>query len=93
MEDGALVLKRLEDELLGDDDHQAATAAEMPPPRLPPASQTPSASVCGGHAALGRGSRPLVATQDDETPQSSIPVVNRPREKKLEIARGKRTHR
>ena len=65
----------------------------MPLPRLPPASQTPSASVHGGRAAPGRGSRPLVATQDDETPQSSTPVVHRPQEKKLEIARGKRTHR
>ena len=60
LEDGALVLERLEDEPLGDDDHQAAAAAKMPPPRLPPASQTPSASVCGGRAAPGRGSRPLV---------------------------------
>ena len=47
----------------------------------------------GGRAAPGRGSRPLVATQDDETPQSSTPIVHRPREKKLDIARGKRTHR
>ena len=56
------MLERLEDELLGDDDHHATTAVEMPPPRLPPASQTPSASVRGGRAAPGRGSRPLVAT-------------------------------
>lgn len=93
LEDGALVLERLEDELLGDDDHQEAAAAEMPPPRLPLASQTPSASVRGGRAAPGRGLRPLVATQDDETPQSSTPIVHRPREKKLEISRGKRPHK
>ena len=93
MEDGALVLEHLEDELLGDDDHQEAAVAEMSPQRLPLASQTPSASVRGRRAAPGRGSRPLVATQDDETPQSSTPIVHRPREKKLKIARGKRTHR
>ena len=87
------MLERLEDELLGDDDHQAATTTKMPPPRLPPASQTPSASVRGGRAAPGHGSQPLVATQDDETPQSSTPIVHRPRQNKLEIARGKRTHR
>ena len=93
MEDGAFMLECLEDELLSDDDHQEAAAAEMPPPRLPLASQTPSASVRGCRAALGRGSRPLVATQDDETPQSSTPIVHRPREKKLEISRGKRPHK
>lgn len=93
LEDGALVLERLEDELLGDDDHQEAAAIEMPPPHLPLASQTPSASVCGGRATPGRGLRPLVATQDDETPQSSTPIVHRQREKKLEISRGKRPHK
>ena len=66
---------------------------KMPSPRLPLASQTPFASVRGGRATPGRGLRPLVATQDDETPQSSTLVVHRPREKELEIARGKRTHR
>ena len=82
MEDGALVLECLEDELLGDDDHQTAAAAtEMPLPPFPPASQTPSASVRGGCAAPGCGSRPLVATRDDETPQSSTPVVDWPWEK------------
>jgi hypothetical protein len=93
LEDGALVLECLEDELLGDDDHQATVVTEMPPPRLPPASQIPSKSVRGGRTTLGRGSRPLVATQDDETPQSSTPIIHRPREKKLEISRGKRTHK
>ena len=56
------MLEHLEDELLGDDDHQAIAAAEMPLPRLPPASQTPFASVRGGRATPGCGSRPLVAT-------------------------------
>ena len=47
LEDGALTLERLEEELLGDkDDHAAAT---MPPPPLPPGStsQPPPASVRG----------------------------------------------
>ena len=65
----------------------------MPPPHLPLASQTPSASVCGGRATPRGGSRPLVATQDDETPKSSTPDVHRPQEKKLEISRGKRPHK
>ena len=39
MEDGALTLECLEEELLGNaDDHAAAVAATMPPPPLPPGS-------------------------------------------------------
>lgn len=52
MEDGALVLERLEDELLGVDDHHVAVAVEMPSPSLPLPSQTPFASVRGGGATL-----------------------------------------
>ena len=47
LEDGALVLECLEDELLGDDDHQTAAKVEMPPPPFPLASQTPFALVRG----------------------------------------------
>ena len=102
MEDGALALEHLEDELLGDeDDHAAATT--MPPPSsmlFPYApsfprgstSQPPSASARGGHArpSLGRDSThsTLVATGDD----NPTPFVHIPREKKLEISRGKRKH-
>ena len=60
LEDGALTLERLEEEILGDeDDHAAAATTTMPPPPLPPGStsQPPPASVRGGHAgpSLGRG--------------------------------------
>ena len=95
MEDGALTLEHLEEELLGDeDDHAAAAAATMPPPPLPPSStaQPPPASVRGGHTgpSLGRGSScsTSVATRDE----NPTPFVHRPREKKLEISRGNRKH-
>ena len=78
MEDGALVLEHLEDELLGDDGHHATAAVEMPPPSLPLASKTPSASMCGGRATPGHGSQPLLATWDEETPESSTPIAHRP---------------
>ena len=95
LEDGALTLERLEEEILGDeDDHAAATTTTMPPPPLPPGStsQPPPASARGGHAgpSLGRGSShsTLVATGDD----NPTPFVHRPWENKLEISRGKRKH-
>ena len=69
MEDGALTLELLEDELLEDEDDHAAVAATMPPPSttlFPDApclprgstSQPPPASTRGGHAgpSLGCGS-------------------------------------
>ena len=82
LEDVALVLEHLEDELLDDDDHHATAIVEMPLPPLPLASQTPFASMCRGRAAPRRGSQPLIATRDDETPQFSTPVVHRASEKK-----------
>ena len=46
--------------------------------------------MSGGRAGVGRGSAALAsrATGGDDT----IPIVHRPREKKLEISRGKRKH-
>ena len=103
MEDGALTLERLEDELLGDEDDHATAATTMPPPSatlfpyapsLPrgSTSQPPTASTRGGHAgpSLGCGSShsTLVATRDENL----APFVHRPREKKLEISSGKRKH-
>ena len=92
MEDGALTLERLEEELLGDeDDHATTVAATMPPPPLPPGStsQPPLASMRGGHAgsSLGCGS---VATRDE----NPAPFVHehRQHQKKLDISRGKRKH-
>ena len=93
MDDRALALERLEDELLGDEDDHAAT---MPPPPLPPGSTSkpPPALVRGGHArsSLGRGSSrsTSVATRDE----NPTPFVHghRQREKKLEISCGKRKH-
>ena len=96
MEDGALTLERLEEELLGNEDDHAAAAATMPPPPLPPGStsQPPPASVRGGHAgpSLGRGSSrtTLVATRDE----NPAPFVHghRQHERKLEISHSKRKH-
>ena len=97
LEDGALTLERLEEELLGNEDDLAAAAATtMPPPPLPPGStsQPPPASVRGGHAgpSIGRGSSrsTSVATRDE----NPAPFVHehRQRQKKLDISRGKRKH-
>jgi hypothetical protein len=98
LEDGAIALERLEEELLGDeDDAYAVPLPRAPPssssfpdaPSLPRGSRPPSASVRGGRAgsSLGRGSA-MVATGDD----NPTPIVHRAREKKMEISRGKRKH-
>ena len=91
MEDGALTLERLEEELLGNEDDHAVAATTMPPPPLPPGStsQPPPASMRGGHArsSLGRGS---VATRD-ENPAPSVHEY-RQRQKNLDISCGKRKH-
>ena len=105
LEDGALTLERLEDELLGNEDDHAAIVATMPPPSaflfpnapsLPrgSTSQPPPASVRGGHAgpSLGRGSSH--STSMDTRDENPAPFVHghRQQEKKLEISRGKRKH-
>ena len=100
MEDGALTLERLEEELLGDDDGNVAPATTMPPPSsmlfldalsLPrgSTSRPPSASVRGRcvRQSLVRGSAPV--TTGDDNP---IVRTHREREKKMEISHGKRKH-
>ena len=89
MEDGAIALERLDDELLGDhegDPHPIHTS-EMPPPTtsrftdagvLPLASQRPT--VRGGHSSSSCVPRSLPPT----------PIPPRTREKKLEVSHGKR---
>ena len=97
-----MVLERLEAELLGDDDGDRATV-EIPPPStsnvpIPDASTLPLASqpssLCGGRGGrvvvgVGRGSRPLPPTQDEETP---TPGAHRSREKNLHVSHGKRKY-
>ena len=79
LEDGALALERLEQELLSDNDEYVAATA-MPPP-----TSIFFPSVPGGRAGVGRGSASRAFGDDN-------PIVHRPREKKLEISRGKRKH-
>ena len=78
LDDGAMVLERLEAELLGDDDgdHVTTVTTEMPTPPsssvrpiqpvpvFPPASQPPSSR--GDRVAIGRDSRPLPPTPNKE---------------------------
>ena len=87
MEDGAIALERLEDELLGDHEGDLIHTSEMPPPttnRFPDAGVLPLASqrptIHGGHSSSSRVPRSLPAT----------PSPLRTREKKLEISCGKR---
>jgi hypothetical protein len=88
MEDGAIVLESLEEELLGDHDGDHIPGGDMPPPStsgvanstiLPLFSQRPLSR--GGHSVAGRVPRslPLVPTS-----------LQRSRDKKLEVSRGKR---
>ena len=89
MEDGAIALEHLEDELLGDhegDPHLIHTS-EMPPPTtnrftdagiLPLASQRPT--IHRGHSSSSRVPRSL----------PPAPIPPRTREKKLEVSCGKR---
>jgi hypothetical protein len=88
LEDGAIVLERLEEELLGDRDGDHIPGGDMPPPStsdvpnstmLPLSSQSPLSR--GGHSTVGR------------VPRSLPPVptsLQRSRDKKLEVSRGKR---
>ena len=88
LEDGAIVLERLEEELLGDRDGDHIPGGVMPPPStsgvpnstiLPLSSQRPLSR--GGHSIVGR------------VPQSLPPVptsFQRSWDKKLEVSHGKR---
>ena len=87
MEDGAIALEHLEDELLGDHEGDLIHTSEMPPPTtsrfldarvFPLASQRPT--IRGGHSSSSRVPRSLPLA----------PIPSRTREKKLEVSRGKR---
>jgi hypothetical protein len=89
LEDGAMVLERLEEELLGDHDGDHILGVDMP---LLSTSRVLDASILplslqhplshGGHSAVGRVPRTL--------PPTPTPFPQRSREKKLEVSRGKR---
>jgi hypothetical protein len=88
LQDGTIVLERLEEELLSDHDGDHIPGGDMPPPsttRIPDSSVLPLSVQRplshGGHLAVGR------------VPRSLPPVpalIQRSREKKLEVSRGKR---
>ena len=98
LEDGALTLERLKDELLGDaNDHAAATTTTMPPPSatlfpdapsLPPGStsQPPPASVRGGHAGPSLGHCSSCSTSVATRDENPAPFVHehRQQQKKLD---------
>jgi hypothetical protein len=88
LQDETIVLERLEEELLGDHDGNHIPRGDMPPPSttrvpdslvLPLSAQRPLSR--GGHLADGRVPRSL-------PPVSAL--IQRSREKKLEVSRGKR---
>jgi hypothetical protein len=88
LEDGTIVLERLEEELLSDHDDDHIHGGDRPPPsttRVPDSSVLPLSAQCplsrGGHSTVGR------------VPRSLPPVpafIQRSWEKKLEVSRGKR---
>ena len=87
MEDGAIALECLEDELLGDHEGDPIHTSEMPPPttsRFSDAGVFPLASqhlaFNGGHSSSSRVPRSLLAA----------PIPLKTREKKLEVSRGKK---
>jgi hypothetical protein len=88
LQDGTLVLERLEEELLSDHDGDHIPGGDMPPlstTRVPDSSVLPLSAQRplsrGGHSVVGH------------VPRSLPPVpalIQRSREKKLEVSRGKR---
>jgi hypothetical protein len=88
LQDGTIVLKRLEEELLSDHDGDHIPVGDMRPPsttRVPDSSVLPLSAQCplsrGGHSAVGRVPRSL----------PPVPALSqRSREKKLEVSCGKR---
>jgi hypothetical protein len=90
LEDGAMVSECLEEEHLGDHDGDHTPRRDMPPPST---SNVPNASILplssqrplsrGGHSVVGRVPRTL-------PPTPSPTLLQRSREKKLEVSRGKR---
>ena len=88
LRDGTIVLERLEEELLSDHDGDHIPGGDMPPPsttRVPDSSVLPLSTQRplsrGGHSVVGRVPRslPLVRT-----------CLQRSRDTKLEVSRGKR---
>ena len=87
MEDGAIALERLEDELLGDHEGDPIHTSEMPPPatsRFPDAGVLPLVSqrsaIHGGHSSSSHIPQPLPVA----------PIPPRTREKNLEVSCCKR---
>jgi hypothetical protein len=88
LQDGTIVLERLQEELLSDHDGDHIPGRDMPPPsitRVPDSSVLPLSAQRplsrGGHSIAGR------------VPRSLPPVpalIQRSREKKLEVSCGKR---
>jgi hypothetical protein len=88
LQDGTIVLERLQEELLTDHDGDHIPGGDMPPPSttrvpdslvLPLSTQHPLSR--GGHSAAGRVPRSLPPVP---------PLIQRSWEKKLEVSRGKR---
>jgi hypothetical protein len=88
LQDGTIVLERLQEELLSDHDGDHIPRGDMPPPsttRVPDSSVLPLSTQHplsrGGHSAVGRVPRSLPPVP---------PLIQRSREKKLEVSCGKR---
>jgi hypothetical protein len=88
LQDGTIVLECLQEELLSDHDGDHIPGGDMPPPsttRVPDSSVLPLSTQHplsrGGHSAVGRVPRSLPPVP---------PLIQRSREKKLEVSRGKR---
>jgi hypothetical protein len=88
LQDGTIVLERLQEELLSDHDGDHIPGGDMPPPSttrvldssvLPLSTQHPLSR--GGHSVAGHVPRSLPPVP---------PLIQRSREKKLEVSRGKR---
>ena len=86
MEYGALALERLEQQLLSDDDDNVSA------PTMPPTTSSLFPSVPRGRAGVEHGSASQVGGSSSRATRDDDPISHRPREKKLEISRGKRKH-
>ena len=91
LEDGAIALERLQEELLIDDDGgEHGQVTPLPQVQMPPPSRSPFPTSSHGGRVASRS--PLLPPRlvSQTGGQEESPLVIRSREKKLEISRGKK---
>jgi hypothetical protein len=88
LQDGTIALERLQEELLSDHDGDHIPGGDMPPPST---TRVPDSLVLPlfAHRPLSRGGHSVAGRVPRSLPHVP-PLIQRPREKKLEVSHGKR---